>query len=295
MTNNQQIGDIVNSILKDVNINQQIKDLVIAVQNHVNALEFRINECKSECEKDIDKKINEECKKQIGYLANVVQILSTNLNSLEQKYEKQKNEYDKQFDVLRGKIYVLREKKHIKHCWVHWFLWGIVIILLGGIFFSQIKYFQIEDNYVGLVLGFIGVLATFIVVSNYVQVKSVQNEINMIRDELDKSIYDAKGELASLSYCTEAVKFERDNSIVNAVGCYIAAIYCMTDIRVKPKTINILLQGISNVIEKTTPQSFVDNCSHVNINMNSSCINLLQKINTKVGNKDDVIKFIQEI
>ena len=58
----------------------------------------------------------------------------------------------------------------------NYFLWGITIIILGFTFACQIPYFKLEDNYVGLVLGFVGILATFIVVSNYAQVQSIKDE-----------------------------------------------------------------------------------------------------------------------
>lgn len=75
----------------------------------------------------------------------------------------------------------------------NWFLLGIIIILLGVIIFCLIPRIDTTDNYVGLVLAFIGVLATFIVVGNYVQIQDVKKEferrtykIELLEKEIEK-------------------------------------------------------------------------------------------------------------
>jgi len=132
MENNQSIRDVIDSILIDVNVNNQIESTLNLIFNQsiqINKVEDDIDVIKSE---------------------------------LEKKQSKEKYRF-------------------------HWFLWGIVIILLAAIFCSQIPYLQIKDNYVGLTIGFIGILATFVVVSNYAQVKEV-------KDEIDAKVKESKSE-----------------------------------------------------------------------------------------------------
>jgi hypothetical protein len=67
-----------------------------------------------------------------------------------------------------------------------WFLIGIIIILLGWIIFLHFR--TITDvNNVTLILAFVGILATFIVVSNYAQVKEIEKKAEKKAVEIEKS------------------------------------------------------------------------------------------------------------
>jgi hypothetical protein len=68
----------------------------------------------------------------------------------------------------------------------HWFWIGIIIILLGTILFCLVPRIDINENYAGIVLGFVGILATFIVVSNYAQVKDIENKFETKIKDLKK-------------------------------------------------------------------------------------------------------------
>jgi hypothetical protein len=57
-----------------------------------------------------------------------------------------------------------------------YFLLGVIIILLCVIFCCHVPVFSIEDNKIGVILAFVGILATFIVISNYAQVKEVKGD-----------------------------------------------------------------------------------------------------------------------
>lgn len=68
----------------------------------------------------------------------------------------------------------------------------MIIIVLGIILFSTIPAINIEDKYAGAILGVVGVLATFIVVGNYAQVKDIENkfiqETNRLKDDYKTKI-----------------------------------------------------------------------------------------------------------
>jgi positive regulator of sigma E activity len=67
-----------------------------------------------------------------------------------------------------------------------YFLEGIIIILLGVIVFHH--FYEIEGNDVTLILSFVGILATFIVVSNYAQVKEIKDEVEAYKQKMGSEI-----------------------------------------------------------------------------------------------------------
>jgi hypothetical protein len=112
----------------------------------------------------------------------------------EKKYdfETQNNETKSKIDNLETRIGKLEKqiKKEnteilcIGYIKKHWFLaWIVLIILLGIVLCLIIP--KIEENYVGGILTFVGILATFIVVGNYAQVKDIENKFNKRTKELD--------------------------------------------------------------------------------------------------------------
>lgn len=52
----------------------------------------------------------------------------------------------------------------------------MIIIILGIVLFSCIPAINTGDKYAGAILGLVGVLTTFIVVSNYAQVKDIESK-----------------------------------------------------------------------------------------------------------------------
>jgi hypothetical protein len=80
-----------------------------------------------------------------------------------------------------------------------WFCVGIIIILLGFDFACHIPCLSVTSNYVGAILAFVGILATFVVVGNYAQVKdlehrylreieTVSEEVEVLRNELRNEV-----------------------------------------------------------------------------------------------------------
>jgi len=78
-------------------------------------------------------------------------------------------------------------KKLLKN---NWFIVGIIIILICFDIAIHIPIIDIKCNYFGAMISFIGILATFIVISNYVQVKDIKEETNKqissMKTEFDK-------------------------------------------------------------------------------------------------------------
>ena len=68
---------------------------------------------------------------------------------------------------------------------VQYFLLSIIIILLGFIFFSIIP--NVTPDYTSTILAFIGIIATFIVISNYMQVRDIKEEFREKVEKLEKT------------------------------------------------------------------------------------------------------------
>ena len=66
----------------------------------------------------------------------------------------------------------------------HYWLFGISIIMLCISIFLNFGNIRIDDT--SIVLAFVGILATFVVVSNYAQVKEMENRINKIESDNEK-------------------------------------------------------------------------------------------------------------
>ena len=124
--NNQSIGDIIDSILKDVNVNNQIKS----------------------------------CLDLIGWQSDKI------------------NELEKQISSSGKKL----------PCWVYW-VWLIVIVSLGlsvSSLFIRVGYnWNVEIVSISIILAFVGILATFVVISNYAQAREIKNEYDKKTKELE--------------------------------------------------------------------------------------------------------------
>jgi uncharacterized membrane protein (DUF485 family) len=68
----------------------------------------------------------------------------------------------------------------------NWFIVFIVIILIGFDIFIHIPIVDIQSNYFGAMLGFVGVLAAFIVVSNYAHAEKLEEKFERQAKEIEK-------------------------------------------------------------------------------------------------------------
>jgi hypothetical protein len=135
MKNKQQIGDITDSLLSDVNVNQQIKDLAEAVQ--------LLNENRTKCEKG-------------------------------------------------------EEPLKSKHPYRNILLWitGLSVVYFGlAVFLNKHCDFGITPD--SVVITFAGILATFIVVSNYMQVKEIKDDFTVKSTKFESEIQKVRNEITS--------------------------------------------------------------------------------------------------
>lgn len=70
----------------------------------------------------------------------------------------------------------------------NWFLFFLLVILLGFDIYSRISFVCITNE--SIVLVFVGILATFVVISNYAQVKDLENKVNNQDNIIKKEIYE---------------------------------------------------------------------------------------------------------
>jgi hypothetical protein len=169
---------------------------------------------------------------------NMLQQLQTQINDLTNVFRDDK-------EKLYGEITKLKKKEKCRCCtkgllFNHWFLWGIIIILLGTIIFCLIPEMDITDNYASVVLGFVGILATFIVISNYAQVKEVKDEssaqITSIKDNLEKEY---KKRITELNNSVDE-KIEDLTATVNVLKTTVAILAKNKRTSLEPSTYKIL-------------------------------------------------------
>ena len=95
---------------------------------------------------------------------------SEDVKAIQESTEKIVKKADNLENILNKKSFYSNIKRVISNYW----LFCIVIILVGVSIFINISHTVIDSQ--NLIIGFVGVLATFIVVSNYMQVKEIEKE-----------------------------------------------------------------------------------------------------------------------
>jgi uncharacterized membrane protein (DUF485 family) len=124
--------------------------------------------------------------------------------------EKAKKEFDNRIKILEEKIKPPKEKT----CWINkipawaWILissiGGAIIFILVMILFQKWLDFEVyyENSATTIVLAFVGILATFVVVSNYAQVKEIEHKFEQKIDDIKEQFY-TKSEIDSNIKCVE--------------------------------------------------------------------------------------------
>ncbi len=80
-----------------------------------------------------------------------------------------------------------------------WFLYLIIAILILGIFLFRFIPQITDTNDVSLVLAFVGILATFIVVGNYAQVKDIEKKFDDKVKDIDKKTSGQDNKIENIS------------------------------------------------------------------------------------------------
>jgi uncharacterized membrane protein (DUF485 family) len=118
-----------------------------------------------------------------------IEKLSSEIDKISKRLE---DDIDKTINELKDEITDLKKKQTKKDCrlkfWIkqtngNWFIVGIIILLIGFDIFIHIPIVDIQSSYFGAIMGFVGILATFIVVGNYAQVKDIKDEFKTKVDE----------------------------------------------------------------------------------------------------------------
>jgi hypothetical protein len=180
----------------------------------------------------------------------------------------------------------------------NWFLWGLVIIILDAILFFMIPI--IQDNYVGGILAFVGILATFIVVSNYAQVKEIENKFYKRENELDQKINnqikDTECKVSSFIYCKDAVKHENEARDIDAFYSYVYALASWHDAnQIDINMINTILSKIISIIEKISVEKVVSESITIDSYALNCCSSTLGRNIITNSQKQIIINFIKEL
>jgi len=90
----------------------------------------------------------------------------------------------------------------------NWFALILIILFVGFDIAIHIPIVNIESNYFGAMVGFIGVIATFVVIGNYAQVKDMERRFDKSIEDIEtkvnesliamRDIQDKTGEIAGL-------------------------------------------------------------------------------------------------
>jgi len=160
-------------------------------------------------------------------------IINGDENSINEFYIAIDKIIDLKIDKLKSK------QKKQKCCFIkqtksficsYWVLIFIIIILLGAILFCHI-YTITDSNNATIVLGFVGILATFVVISNYYQVYQIKQNIDVQIKATEKNFlkiqkdteYKINLSLGNVSKIYANINFEK-HFYINAINSYINAI-----------------------------------------------------------------------
>ncbi|MDR2407952.1 MAG: hypothetical protein LBE13_07565 [Bacteroidales bacterium] len=165
-------------------------------------------------------------------------------NSEKEKEAKEPQEKTQKSDKNKKKEDGKKSPQNIKDKFYkilsQYFLLGLIIILLGFIFASKFEYFEYKENYVGLILAFVGILATFIVVSNYAQVKEAKDEFSTKVKEAEKKFDEKKEEIEVAFNRKIEISEEKSASVFNVK---------FIEIELKFKDIELKFKDIESRIE----------------------------------------------
>jgi len=131
----------------------------------------------------------------------------------------EKVNYKKEMSKISSLEQQLKNKN--LQCWIFW-AWIIAIVSLGisiTVFFMK---WNANNASLSIVLGFVGILATFVVISNYVQVKEIKDKFDSYQQRMQSIQYDVINLQVGLCM-TNAESFTASNPI-SSIYYYLKAI-----------------------------------------------------------------------
>ena len=112
-------------------------------------------------------------------------------------------------------------------CWVYW-VWLIAIVSLSlsllccCVFVFPYTNWEVNAVSTGIVLTFVGILATFVVISNYMQVKDVKDEykdsLSTIKLEYDAKINTLEEKMEAIIEKKINIAFPTENLSIGSIG-----------------------------------------------------------------------------
>jgi uncharacterized small protein (DUF1192 family) len=180
-----------------------------------------------------------EVNQQIGTLTQQINTLESTLS---QKIADIETKINNKADInnLDGRLKIIEDswKKQCKIPAWGWILLasigGAVVFMLAMILFQKWLGFEVsyENGATTIVLGFVGIAATFVIVSNYAQVKEIEgrfeSQIKESKRELtstfDKKIKDNKFISEASALRIEGNRYMHSNEYLNALRCYMRAL-----------------------------------------------------------------------
>jgi hypothetical protein len=117
-------------------------------------------------------------------------------------------------------------------CSAAFWVFGLIATQFGCVY---------TDIQTGIILTFIGILATFVVVSNYAQVQDVEEKHNKekeqlrkenaeLRNEIDKKIEEQNKKNTAQTLFTIGMLLLNEGKVENAIGCCVASVLCYCEI-----------------------------------------------------------------
>jgi predicted RNase H-like nuclease (RuvC/YqgF family) len=156
--------------------------------------------------------INIDVENQIKNTLNLIENQSIEIKNLSERiesFQNRNNELGKEIAELKEQIQNKNSKTKMLPKWVYW-VWLVSLASFGlsisCIFFGYNIKWNVEIVSTSIILTFVGVLATFVVVSNYAQTKDIQRDFENKVKEIKEQFGDIEKKL--LDQIDEKIKIK---------------------------------------------------------------------------------------
>ena len=214
-------------------------------------------------------------------------------------------ELNLKIDNLQKEITKLKKQEKSHAPYVKLLLWIVCLSVSFFALFITLNYyldFGISGD--AVVITFIGIAATFVVVSNYLQVKEVKDEFRKsvlileqkLEQKFNERIIDVESKISSYNFFSYALTNERDNEFIGAFYYYVYAIASWHNaLNVDKKMIDTMINGIINLVPKNNFEDFVLQPPKIDGYMLDYCLKALYRKEIENKSKYEIISFINLI